>query len=264
MNQSRAVVSRDYFHTRWQRGFNFHKFLLDAIDDAEGIHPVAHHDNSANRFPFALPLGNTFPDVRPERHCPQISDEDRGAVLSCYRNGFQVAQRAQIAEAANHVFRSAHFKQAPTNFVRAGAHFFNDGRERNSVSAKFVGVEIDLVLAHESANGGYLGHSWNSFELVAQIPILKAAQVGQTALMAVIHKRVFIDPSRASRVRPDDRMHTRWQAPGDLLRVLQDTRPRPVQVCSFFKNDEDIESPNMVCARTAFTCGAARRVVTMG
>src|SRR6267143_998076 len=129
----------------------------------------------------------------------------------------------QIAEPANHVFRPAHFEQASTDFVRAGANSFNDSRERDSVSAKFVGVEVDLVLAHESANRSYLGHSWNSFELVAQIPILKAAQVGQTALMAVVHKCVFVDPSCASSVRPDDRVDACWQTPRDLLHVLQNT-----------------------------------------
>ena len=160
---------------------------------------------------------------------PKISDEHRRAVLGCNGNCFQVAQRTQIAESANHVFGPAHFKQASTNFVRTCANSFNDRRERDAIGAKFVGVEVDLVLAHESANGGYLGHSRNSFELVAQIPILKTAQVGQTALMAVVHKRVFIDPSCAGRIRPDDRMHARRQTSRDLLHVLQDTRPRPVQ-----------------------------------
>src|SRR5882757_4548053 len=121
----------------------------------------------------------------------------------------------QIAESANHVFRSAHFKQPATNFVRAGANSFDDGRERDSVSAKFVRVHVHLILANESANRGYLGHSWNSFKLIAQIPILKAAQVSQTTLMAVVHERVFIDPSCACRIRADDRMHARGQTARD-------------------------------------------------
>ncbi len=126
LNQSGAVVSGDHFDARWQRGFDFEELLLDAIDDAEGIHPVAHHDNPANRFPFSLPLRNSFTNVRPERDYSQITDEDRRAVLGCYRNCFQVAQRMQIAESANHVFRSAHFKQPSTNFVRTGSNSFDD------------------------------------------------------------------------------------------------------------------------------------------
>src|SRR5258708_17663141 len=146
-----------------------------------------------------------------------MTDEHRGAILGCYRNCFQVAQRMQIAESANHVFGPAHFKQASTNFIRTCSNSFDDRRKRDSVCAKFVGVQVDLILAHESADGGYLGHSGNRFELVTQVPILKASQVGQTALMAVVHKRVFIDPSCASRVRPDNRMDACWYTPRNLL-----------------------------------------------
>src|ERR1700730_16523688 len=112
----------------------------------------------------------------------------------------------QIAETTNHVFRSAHFQQASTHFVRTGSNSFDDRRERDSVSAKSVRVHVDLILTHESANAGHLRHSWNCFELVAQIPILETAQVRQTALMTVVHERVFIDPSCTGRVRPDDGM----------------------------------------------------------
>ena len=91
------------------------------------------------------------------------------------------------------------------HFVRAGADFVNDRRERNAVSAKLVGVEIDLVLPNEPADGRDFGHAGNGFELVAQIPVLKAAQVRQAVLMAVIHEGVFVNPSRAGRVRADDR-----------------------------------------------------------
>ena len=92
----------------------------------------------------------------------------------------------------------------------------------------------------ESADGGYLGHSGNRFELVAQIPVLKAAQVGETALVAVVHKRVFIDPSRAGRIRANDGMNVLRQSSRDLLHVFQDARPSPVQVCRVLKDDEDV------------------------
>ena len=51
------------------------------------------------------------------------------------------SQRAQIAEAANHVFGPAHFKQASADFIRAAANFFNHRRERDSVGAEFVGID---------------------------------------------------------------------------------------------------------------------------
>src|SRR5258707_15652662 len=99
----------------------------------------------------------------------------------------------QIAEATNHVFRSAHFKQASTDFIRTGSNSFDDRRERDSVSPKFVRIDVDLILAHESANRGYLGHSWNRLKFISQRPILKAAQFGQNGLMGVVHQGVFND-----------------------------------------------------------------------
>src|SRR5260370_21241463 len=140
----------------------------------------------------------------------------------------------QIAEATNHVFRPAHFKQPSPHFVRTGSNSFDDSGERDAIGTKFVRVHVDLILANEPANRGYLGHSGNRFELVTQVPILKAAQIGQTALMAVVHERVFIDPTRASRIRPDDAMHPPRQPTRDLLHVLENARTYPVQISSIF------------------------------
>ena len=86
----------------------------------------------------------------------------------------------------------------------------------------------------------HFGHAGNGFELVAQIPVLKAAQVGEAVLMAVVDKGVFVDPSRAGCVRTDDGMHAFGQPPGDLLHVLQDARPRPIQIGAVLEDDEDV------------------------
>ena len=207
MNQSGAVVSRDNFHARGKRGLDFRELLLDAVDDIQRVHAVAHHDNPAHGFSFALPFRHAFADIRPERDRSQVADQHRRAILGRDRHGFQIVQRAQIAEAANHVFGPAHFEQASADFVRAAANFFDDSRERNAVGAKFFGIEIDLILPNEAADGGDFGNARNGLELVAQIPVLKAAQIGQAVLMAVIDKSVFIHPARAGGVRADDRVH---------------------------------------------------------
>ena len=78
----------------------------------------------ADRFAFALPFGDAFADVRPEGDRSQIADQHGRAVLGRDGNGFQIAQRTQIAEAANHVFGPAHFEQAPADFIRAGRELF--------------------------------------------------------------------------------------------------------------------------------------------
>src|ERR1700688_4095656 len=61
--------------------------------------------------------------------------------------------------------------------------------------------------------------------------------------MAVIHKDVLIDPPGPGCVRSDYGMNSLRQSALDLLHVLQDARPRPIQVRSIFKYDEDVGVP---------------------
>src|SRR5205807_8924280 len=89
------------------------------------------------------------------------------------------------------------------------------------------------------ADRGHLGNAGVCFELVAQIPVLEAAQVSEAALLAMDHQDVLVDPTRSGCVRSDDRMNARWQPTCNSLHVLQDPRPRPVDVCTVLKDNED-------------------------
>src|ERR1700720_4393169 len=113
----------------------------------------------------------------------------------------------QITEPANHVFGPAHFQQSSTDLVRTRPDFFNHGGKRDSVGPEFLGIDVDLILANKPSNRRYFSNTGNRFELVTQIPVLKAAQVGQASLPAVIHKSVLIDPSGPSGIRSDNGMN---------------------------------------------------------
>ena len=162
------------------------------------------------------------------------------SVLGRDGNGFEIAQRPQVAETANHVFCPAHFEQASADFIGAAANFFDDRREGNAVGAEFVRIDVHLILTNESANARHLSNSRDGFKLIPQIPVLNAAQVGEAVLMAVVYKDVLVDPSGARRVWTDDRMHAFREPPGNLLHVLQDSRPRPVQIGAVLENNEDV------------------------
>src|ERR1019366_7687930 len=58
--------------------------------------------------------------------------------------------------------------------------------------------------------------------------------------MAVIHENIFVDPSGPGGIRPNYRMNAYWQPPLDLLQILDDTRPRPIQIRSIFEHDKNI------------------------
>src|SRR5204863_223394 len=82
------------------------------------------------------------------------------------------AERTQITQTANHVFRAAHFEDSPSDFIGAGANLFNDGGKRDAIGAQFVGIDIHLVLLDESPDGRDFGNARNGFKLIAQVPIL--------------------------------------------------------------------------------------------
>src|SRR5437870_12523874 len=84
--------------------------------------------------------------------------------------------------------------------------------------------------------------------------------------MAVVHKRVFIDPPCAGRIRPDDWMYARGQTTRDLLHVFQDTRPCPVQVCSVLKDGEDVGvAKHRLCPHGLYVwCGEKRGASGIG
>src|SRR5579863_3420224 len=175
MNEPGAVVSGDDLDAGRKRGFDLRELGFHAVDDGERVHTVAHNDNAADGLALALPVGRALADVGAKSHGRYVADHDRGPVLGGERYVLKVGQGVQIAETSDHVLRAAQFEQAAAHFIRAGANLVDNRGKRNSVSAELVGVEVDLILPHEAADGGDFGHTRNGRELVAQVPVLKAS-----------------------------------------------------------------------------------------
>ena len=146
----------------------------------------------------------------------------------------------QVTESANHVSSPTQFKHPPADFIGACLHLTYHRHERNVVGPQFIRVELNLVLPDKATDGRDFRDARNGFKLIAQVPILQAAQVSEAMLMAVIQHYILVDPARARGVRPDGRVNARGQASCDLLKVFDHTRPRPVQVGSVLKNNKDV------------------------
>ena len=149
----------------------------------------------------------------------------------------EVPERFEISEAADHIFRSSKFKQASADFVRALADSIDDRGERNVEGLEPGRIKLHLVLPHKSANRGYLRHAGHGFQLVADVPVLKTAEIGEAHLVAVVNEDILIDPARACSVGSQHGINSRRQPTLQLLEILEHARTRPVQVCTILKDD---------------------------
>src|SRR5213596_1266245 len=59
------------------------------------------------------------------------------------------------------------------------------GGEWDPVRAQAVGIDVDLVLAHGSADAGHLGHAGHRVELVADEPVLQRTEVAERRALAL-------------------------------------------------------------------------------
>ncbi len=68
------------------------------------------------------------------------------------------------------------------------------------------------------------------------MPILKRAQLGEVVFTGFVHERVFVNPAHARGVRADDGIHALRQHAAHGIQILNDSRPRPINVRAVLKN----------------------------
>ena len=154
-----------------------------------------------------MPFRRAAPNFGTQGDGAEVAHQHRGSVLGGYGNILEIGDGPQITEAANHVFRAARLKHVAADFVGALAHAIDHGRRGNSIGEELVRVEIDLILAHKSANARDLRHAADGFKLIAQIPILQRAQIGKASRVAAVDDGVFVHPACAGCIGADRGMH---------------------------------------------------------
>src|SRR5207247_11074382 len=74
-----------------------------------GVLAIAHDDNSAHRFAFAVPLSDSEPQVGPDRHPGHVTHPHRAAILpDADRDLPDVLDATEIAEPADRVVGARH------------------------------------------------------------------------------------------------------------------------------------------------------------
>ena len=94
-----------------------------------------------------------------------------------------------------------------------------------------------MILLDEAADRRDFGHARDGIELIANEPVLQAAQVAQRQRGTL--ERVPEDVSNARGVRAKCRRDAGWQRLGDEAHALEDAGAREVQVDVVVEDDVD-------------------------
>ena len=212
--------------------------LLDPRDGRQRVGARSHHNDAAYRLALAVPVGETAPDLRPDGDVGDIGERERrppGA--DAERDLLEVADVLDIAEPAHHVLAFAHLDQPPAD-VRVGALDGGlDGAERHTVGAQPHRVDLDLVLAHEAAEGGDLRDPVDRHQTVLEVPVLIGAQLGERAVGRV--EDVHEGPPDPGGVGAELRRHAVGQLARKAVEVLEHPRPRPVEIGAVLEDHVD-------------------------
>ena len=150
-----------------------------------------------------------------------------------------VLDALDVAQPPDHVFRFGPFDH-PAAHVVVGTH---DGvldlGQGDAVGGQGVGVHHHLVLLDEAAHTGHFRDPGNGLELVAQVPVLDAAQLGQVMLAGGVLHHVLKDPADPGGVGSQGRVDVFGEFAADEVEVLQDPGPGPVDVGAVLEDDVD-------------------------
>jgi hypothetical protein len=147
----------------------------------------------------------------------------------------QIASVAEITAAAHDILGLRHLDHAAADIAVAGADRGGELRKREAVGLQFLGIDDDLVLLDEAADACHFGDPSGLGQLIAQIPVLDRAQLGERALGAEHH--ILIDPADTGRVGPERRGDALGQALGGKIEIFEDARARPIKIGAVLEHD---------------------------
>src|SRR5690606_27734827 len=148
---------------------------LDALDHLARVFAEAGDDHAADGLGAGLVEGTAAQggavfdpgQLRArDRHVFAGGNDHLGAVVEA-RGG---------SVAATDVISVVDLDGAGADVEVAAAYGAEDLGEGDAVVAQCVGIDVDLVLANEAADGGDLGDAFDTLEGVADQPVLRAAQ----------------------------------------------------------------------------------------
>ena len=203
-DQLRSVVGGDQADTvrQTQRG----DLGFERLDYLQRIGADAHDDDAAHRLARAVPVGCAATDLRPEAHPRHVAEPDGRAARADRDHAlFEIGQRRDVAASAQHVLAAGQFEHTRADFRVGIAHRSGDVGQRESEPHQPIGVDDDLILTFESAEGRHFGHPRDRLQRRPYGEVLQRPQLGEIHLAGRILQDVLVDPSQAAGVRTERR-----------------------------------------------------------
>ena len=237
-----------------QRGLDRRHARFDTVDGGLGVGAQTLEDDTGDDFAerfrlavFAAPRDahRALSDFRPELDARHIGNTHRHAVDVLYRDVADVAQAvlaaAHPADAAHHQLFLAAVHVPATSVAVVGLDRFRDVVAAQSVGQQALRIELDLVLAHFTAEGQDFGDAGHRHQQQLHDPVVEAAQRHGVILLWILGAQdVLVDLSQAGGVGADAR---RADAFRDLLaRRLQSFEhqlAREIDIGAFLEHHGD-------------------------
>ncbi len=114
-----------------------------------------------------------------------VAHLDRRAFLLADDDLLEVLDRLDESDAADEKLDAVFLQHLRADIDVRLPHGLIDIEERDPMRAQFVRVNVDLILLHEAADARDFAHAFDGVDLVAQIPVLDAAQFREVEAFAL-------------------------------------------------------------------------------
>ncbi|EXI64158.1 MAG: hypothetical protein AW08_03803 [Candidatus Accumulibacter adjunctus] len=201
VDQLGTVIDRLHRHSCRQPGGDLPDAGLQVVDHFERVLAMAGHRDAGYHLALAVQLGQPAPLIGHDLDAGDVADQHRRAALALDDQRLDVAAAAQVAPAAHHVLGLGHFDDAAADVAVRVADHLRDLHQRDAVGTQLDRIDGHLVGLHEATDRGDLGDALRLAQLVAHVPVLDRAQLGQGPVAG--KQDVLIDPADATRIRSE-------------------------------------------------------------
>ncbi len=216
------------------------QFCFYAADNVQRIGTLAHHDDPGDVLARTVPVRGTATHFGTQRHYAHIAHAYyRALALSGHRNIFQVGCGPEVSAAPNHVLRAGKLEQSSARLAVALFHSLDHLRHRDAKRAQFEGVYHHLILRLKAADRRHLGHSRNSSQVIANVPVLRGAQLSCVVVTRRIGEDILEYPAESVCVGSKFEFYTRGQALRGAGELFLDACSRPISIRAILKDHID-------------------------